>query len=212
MAILVVTAVAAEAQAIAVGLAGRPITVAPVGVGPAAAAACTARLLGLAAGRYTTVICAGIAGGIGVAAGGTVLAERCVAADLGADSPDGFISLDELGFGTTVAAVDTGLLTALRSAMPDARVGDVLTVSTVTGTAQRLQWLTQRHPAAVAEAMEGYGVALAAQEFSLPFAEIRTVSNLCGPRDRAAWDIPAALAGLTGVGRALAGLADRQVT
>ncbi|GAB3964652.1 hypothetical protein GCM10027615_07780 [Plantactinospora veratri] len=51
--ILVVTAVAAEAEAVRAGLAGDTVTVAPVGVGPAAAAAGTARLIALAeaAGR-----------------------------------------------------------------------------------------------------------------------------------------------------------------
>jgi futalosine hydrolase len=36
------------------------------------------------------------------------------------------------------------------------------------------------------------------------FAEIRAISNAVGPRDRDAWQIPAALAAL---GRALAGVA-----
>ena len=34
-------------------------------------------------------------------------------------------------------------------------------------------------------------------------AEVRTISNLVGPRDRAAWRIPDALAALADVGRAL---------
>lgn len=198
MTLLVVTAVDAEAQAVARGLpAGADVLVAPVGVGPAAAAAGTARLLALAGGRYRAVVSAGIGGGIGQEPGATVLASRCIAADLGADSPDGFLSLDELGFGSALAPVDAGLLAGLRAALPGAAVGAVLTVSTVTGTATGTAELLRRHPDALAEAMEGYGVACAAQGAGLPFAELRTISNPVGPRDRAAWRIGDALAALT---------------
>jgi futalosine hydrolase len=51
--------------------------------------------------------------------------------------------------------------------------------------------------------MEGFGVASAAALAGLPFAEVRTISNLVGPRDRSAWRISAALAALTLAGRAL---------
>ncbi|MFB6395014.1 futalosine hydrolase [Polymorphospora lycopeni] len=200
--LLVVTAVEAEAAAVRAGLGDAAVTVTPVGVGPAAAAAGTARLLALAegAGRpYTAVICAGIAGGFTdrVEVGGTVLADRSIAADLGAESPDGFIPLDELGFGETVAAVHPPLLAALRRALPAAAVGAVLTVGTVTGSADSAKALAARHPDAVAEAMEGYGVACAAAGAGVPFAELRTVSNPIGPRDRAAWRMREAFDALT---------------
>ena len=45
--------------------------------------------------------------------------------------------------------------------------------------------------------MEGYGVAVAAAQAGLPFAELRTVSNPVGPRDRGAWRIREAFAALT---------------
>jgi futalosine hydrolase len=76
-------------------------------------------------------------------------------------------------------------------------VGDVLTVNTVTGTARRLAWLRERYPDAVAETMEGFGVACAAQLSGVPFAELRTISNAVGPRDRGAWQIGPALEALT---------------
>jgi futalosine hydrolase len=208
MTILIVTAVGAEAGAVRAGLAGDGVPVAEVGVGPAASAAGTARLLALAeaAGRpYAAVLCAGIGGGFAgrVGVGATVLARRSVAADLGAESPDGFLPLDELGFGPTVAPADAGLLGRLRAALPGALVGDVLTVSTVTGTAGSAAALAARHPDALAEGMEGYGVARAAAGAGLPFAELRTISNPIGPRDRASWRIPDALAALTAAARAI---------
>jgi futalosine hydrolase len=209
--LLIATAVAAERDAVLAGLpAGGPeVTVAEVGVGPAAAAAGTARLLALAesAGRpYRTVISAGIAGGFPgrAAVGALVLATRSVQADLGAESPEGFLPLDQLGFGERARAADSAVLAGLVEALSDAVVGEVLTVSTVTGTAGRAQALAAAHPHAVAEAMEGYGVACAAAGAGVAFAELRTVSNLVGPRDRAAWRIGDALAALTSAARAIA--------
>ena len=48
------------------------------------------------------MISAGIAGGFPGRApvGATVLGARSIAADLGAESPDGFLPVEELGFGT----------------------------------------------------------------------------------------------------------------
>jgi futalosine hydrolase len=134
------------------------------------------------------------------------LATGSVAADLGADSPDGFLPLSELGFGPTRYPVDEALREALHDALPDAVPGPVLTVNTVTGTAAGTCAVESRHPDAVAEGMEGFGVATAAVAAGIPFAEVRTISNVIGPRDRAGWRIAEALTALTGVGRALARL------
>ncbi|WP_372441606.1 futalosine hydrolase [Plantactinospora mayteni] len=199
---LVVTAVAAEAEAVRAGLVTDAVTVAPVGVGPAAAAAGTARLIALAeaAGRpYRGVLSTGIGGGFPGRApvGGIVVATRSVAADLGAESPDGFLPLDELGFGTTVLPAAPALLDVLRAGLPQAVTGAILTLATVTGTATTTAALLARYPDAVAEAMEGYGVATAAVAAGLPFAELRTISNPIGPRDRSAWRIGDAFAALT---------------
>jgi futalosine hydrolase len=73
----------------------------------------------------------------------------------------------------------------------------VLTVNTATGSSESADRLRTRYPAAIGEAMEGYGVAAAAARFGLPVAEVRAVSNLIGPRDRSAWRIGEALATLT---------------
>ncbi|WP_410810182.1 futalosine hydrolase [Micromonospora sp. 067-2] len=212
--LLVVTAVPAEADAVRAGLADASVTVTPVGVGPAVAGAATARLLALAeaAGRpYRAVVSAGVAGGFSgrAAVGDTVLGTAAIAADLGAESPDGFIPLDDLGMppallgGGSVVPADPQLLALLRAALPAATSGPVLTVSTVTGTAASTEALRRRHPEAVAEAMEGYGVAVAAAQAGVPFAELRTISNPIGPRDRDAWRLREALTALTTAAPAL---------
>ncbi|MER7581973.1 futalosine hydrolase [Kitasatospora sp. NPDC097691] len=219
--LLVVVAVAAEAEAVLRGLpggagalplpggtlhrsAGAPVDVLAAGVGPAAAAA--AASAALAAHPYALAVSAGIAGGFAPHApvGATVVADAIVAADLGAETAEGFADVTELGFGTVrhtpppaaVALVAEALAGRDGATGPGAVVGPVLTVSTVTGSAERAAALAARHPGAAAEAMEGFGVAEAAARYGVPALELRTVSNPVGPRDRTAWRIGEALAAL----------------
>lgn len=211
---LVVTAVAPERDAVARGSAQSPphaLDVLAGGVGPAAAAAATARALTVAelSGRpYTLVVSAGVCGGFAPVTAGPVVAASIVAADLGAENPaaaDGFTPVTELGFGTSAHPVPLPLAQAVADAC-DAPLGPLLTVSTVTGSTARAAALTARHPGAVGEAMEGFGVAEAAVAHGLPVLEIRTVSNPVGPRDRDAWRIREALGELTEVFRKTAPL------
>ncbi|WP_392966064.1 futalosine hydrolase [Streptomyces sp. LN245] len=172
------------------------------GVGPAlAAASVSAALTAAALGGtpYRLVVCAGIAGGFqpGAPVGSLVVADDIVAADLGAEAPEGFLPVTELGFGTISHRPPKSLVREA-AAVTAARVGTVLTVSTVTGSSARAAELRARHPRALAEAMEGFGVAEAAAAHGVPVLEIRAVSNPVGPRDRAAWRIGDALAALTG--------------
>jgi futalosine hydrolase len=216
--LLIVTAVEAERAAVLRGLGRRASAVVQaVGVGAAAAAAATARTLATAEGAgqpFKMVTCTGIAGGFAdrTARGGAVIGTRSVAADLGAASAEGFIPLADLGLGSSVLDSDTGLVAVLRQALPDAVTGEVLTVSTVTGSAERAAELLRLRPNAVAEAMEGFGAATAARQAGTAFAELRTISNPVGPRDRAAWRIREALAALESAWRvlAIAGFAGRQ--
>lgn len=171
------------------------------GVGPALAAASTAAALtgaALAGTPYDLVISTGIAGGFPPEApiGSLVLADRITAADLGAETPDGFLPVTELGFGTVTHHPPPALVRRVASVI-GARTGTVLTVSTVTGSARRATALRTRHPHALAEAMEGFGVAEAATAHTTPVLELRAVSNPVGPRDRAAWRIGDALTALT---------------
>ncbi|MGI5436084.1 futalosine hydrolase [Streptomyces shenzhenensis] len=170
------------------------------GVGPARAAASTAAALTAAAldgSPYALVVSAGIAGGLRPAApvGSLVVADEITAADLGAETADGFLPVTELGFGTVSHRPPETLVREVTAAT-GAPSGTVLTVSTVTGTETRADALRARHPRALAEAMEGFGVAEAAAAHRVPVLEVRAVSNPVGPRDRAAWRIGDALAAL----------------
>lgn len=170
------------------------------GVGPAYAAASTATAL--ARGRYDLVISAGIGGGFPsvVEIGTLVVANAIVAADLGAETADGQLTLDELGFGTSRAPVDAAwsgrIAAALTSAGLQAACGPILTVSLATGRAETAELRRVLVPGAAAEGMEGYGVAIAADASGTPFAELRAISNAVGPRDRSAWRIGDALRAL----------------
>ncbi|MFI1850372.1 futalosine hydrolase [Streptomyces sp. NPDC020480] len=229
MRVLVVTAVPAERDAVLRGAGatateatevpvpgGRtayravrpPLTVDALaaGVGPAAAAAATAAALTaaeLGGAPYGLVVSAGIGGGFAPAPlGSVVVAEAIVAADLGAETPDGFAAVTELGFGTVEHLPEPALVRAVAEATGAVR-GAVLTVSTVTGSAGRAAELLRRHPGAAAEAMEGFGVAEAAAAHGVPVLEVRAISNAVGPRDRAAWRIGEALDALAGAFRDL---------
>ena len=224
--LLVVTAVAPEAAAVLRGVEAAlpqagptevrlpggyllqrrgPVDVLAAGVGPAAAAAGTATALATA--DYALAVSAGIAGGFAPAAplGCAVVAEAIVAADLGAQTPDGFATVTDLGFGRVChrTAHAEPVARRLRDAGLPTALGPVLTVSTVTGSAERAAELTARHPGAVGEAMEGFGVAEAAAAHGTPVLELRAVSNAVGPRDRAAWRIGEAFATLERIFAAL---------
>ena len=196
--VLIVTAVESEQLAIERGIGGDPrFDVIAAGGGAVAAAVKTA--VRLSAGDYGLVISAGIGGGFRERAGleSVVVGTEAVAADFGAETPDGFSSVEELGFGRSRFPADSGrsarFAEALQSAGIPAVMGPVITVNTATGSEATAAALRQRVPDAAAEAMEGFGVAAAAAEFGLPFMEVRAVSNLVGLRRRETWRIREAL-------------------
>ncbi len=204
--VLVMTAVDAEREAVLRGLNGDGrFEVKLAGVGPALAAARTAAAIARAEGggqAFGLVVSAGIGGGFAGAAevGSLAVASEMIAADLGAETQGGFLSVDELGFGSArvpaLRELSERLATALKAAGLPACIGPVLTVSTVTGTAETAALRALRVPGAVAEGMEGYGAAIAAADRGLPVMEIRAISNPIGPRDRSAWRIKEALEAL----------------
>lgn len=209
--ILVVTAVPAERDAVVAGrnaaigmidgleihraLTGAGLVdVIAGGVGVAASAVATSCVL---RSGYDLAVSAGIAGGFPAASNRqVVVASAIVHADLGAHTPDGFVSMADLGWGATRFELRAPLYRTLAE-RTGAATGTVLTVSTVTGSRQRADELAAAHPDAVAEAMEGIGVHRAAGRAGVDFAELRTISNLVGPRNRSEWRIDEALAALS---------------
>ncbi len=186
--LLVVNAVTAERDAIADALdrTGGAADIIVGGIGPAASGAATAAAL--AAGNYDLALCAGIGGGIGpLPIGAIAVAAAIVFADLGAETLDGFLPL-----GQSCYEVPPRLAVELADCT-GGHLGTILTVATVTGTSATAAARQDRHPDAIAEGMEGAGVAAAASAHAVAYAEIRAISNPVGPRDRDAWQIPRAL-------------------
>ncbi len=220
----VVTAVAAERDAVADGIgdpqavgygpyaetrrcgtSGGDVLVIAGGVGPAAAAAAAA--YAVATEPVGLLVSAGVAGAFpGLGHGSVVVASEIVAADLGVLSPERFLDLAELGLGHQDVHCDerrvADAAARLEAAGLPVTVGPVLTLSTMTGTAARARELMARHQA-VAEAMEGSGVAHVARLHGVPVLELRTISNAVGERDRSGWDLLGALDALTRAAGAL---------
>ncbi|MEO0716207.1 MAG: futalosine hydrolase, partial [Planctomycetota bacterium] len=130
-----------------------------------------------------------------------VLADRSVLADQGLAEPGQYVPTAEMGFGafsdqSDAIAADAALLDALAPAVD--HVGAISTVSTCSGTDDLASAIAGR-TAALAEAMEGAAVGLAAQRAGLPFAEVRVISNTTGDRANQVWDLDGALAVLAKV-------------
>ncbi|MDX6284538.1 MAG: futalosine hydrolase [Frankiales bacterium] len=201
MTILVVVAVGVERDAV---LRDAPphadVVVDVAGVGPVAAA--TAAAAALASRSYDVVISAGIAGAIPGRAGvgDVVVARASLAGDLGCRTDDGFMSLGDMGLEQPSLITFDGsavLRDRLQANETPVQYGDIVTLSCMTGTDADGVALAARFPDAVAEAMEGWGVAWAARRAGVPAHEVRSISNIVGRRDPSTWDITGALDSLS---------------
>ena len=194
--ILIVTAVQDEADAI-----GRPsgTFVVAGGIGKTNAAAATTASI-LSDGPFTWVISAGVAGafsGSNLSLGDIVVANRCVYAEEGLQTPDGFQNIAEMGFSLgnfegNEVPVDNRMLERLSGI---GTVAPIATVGTCSGTdAQAI--LVQERTRCVCEAMEGAAVVHAANRVGAPAIEIRAISNTTGNRDAQEWNLELALQNL----------------
>ena len=108
--------------------------------------------------------------------------------DIGAETDDGFRDLADLGIpGIEIPGRLDASTWGVLSGLPGVRGG---TCSTCTGT-KDTAW--RRSARAQIESMEGAAWASSARKWSVPYNQIRAISNFCGPRDRSSWKIPEAL-------------------
>jgi futalosine hydrolase len=169
------------------------------GVGKANAAGATA--FAARPDDTSCILSVGLAGalpGSPAAIGDLLLADASPYADEGVITPDGFQTCAQMGFplatdDADLAPADPDLLDALRP-LAD-HVGPVATVSTCSGTDHAAETVRLR-TGALAEAMEGAGVLVAALRLGIPAAELRVISNTTGDRRRQRWDLPQALSRL----------------
>lgn len=167
------------------------------GVGKANASGATATALATRA--YGAVVNLGVCGtlpGSPARIGDVVLATRSVFADEGIESEAGakWEPMAALGFPTAIDADGVVCDAELGSLLvPKAtNRGVVATVSTCSGTDARAAAVVTR-AGAIAEAMEGAAVLLAAARLRVPGAEVRVVSNTTGERTLQIWDLSRAL-------------------
>ena len=183
------------------------IDVLATGVGMVATAAWCGRILG--AGRYDLALNLGVCGSFDPALGlGTSVhvVSDCLA-ELGAEDGDAFLSVHDLGLlgrdefpfrdGRLVnhappANATLAQLTAVRG----------ITVNTVHGREASIAAVAERVAPQV-ESMEGAAFMYTCLIAGVPFAQVRTVSNIVERRDRERWRMAAAVQALGSTAMAL---------
>lgn len=194
--LLVVTAVDEEARSI------KPFEdmhVIVSGIGPVNAAAAVTSFL-VQHPHVTGVVSAGIGGvlpGGDLSPGDVVFGTQAVFADLGIETPAGFLTIEAMGLDAgldpdNALLPDAGLAAAAGRVLAGVPIATVFTCS---GTDARAAAIAGRTGARV-EAMEGAAVLQAAARLGVAGLEVRAISNTTGDRDGQIWDVPAALAAL----------------
>ena len=215
---LLLCATAAEAAPIADGMApaqradrlekaaldgpvsGTDCRLAITGIGPVNAAHSLTREL--EASRPTLVLQFGIGGAYvpsGVSVGQVACATEELYGDLGAITPDGWLSMEDLGFPVVPSdpprfnrfPLDATLVARAAEAC-GAVCGPFLTTSRCTGVRDIGDALHAR-TGGICENMEGAAAAHVCALYDVPFLEVRGISNLVEDRDRDAWRVDEAI-------------------
>ena len=164
------------------------VSVLVTGIGPVTAAIALARHL--AGDPVEQIVVCGVGGAYpesGLKVGDVACAESETFGDLGAETPDGFLEICELG----IPGVDRDASTFALDLFPVARRARFVTCSTCTGTDSRALSLRERTRGDV-ESMEGAALVQVARAFDIAIGEVRGISNPVGNRDRAAWRLESA--------------------
>ncbi len=165
------------------------------GIGAVNAAVALTRFLEREGAR--SVINCGIAGAYpsafenGLSTGTVVCAQSECYGDLGANSPDGFLDLQALGF-PLIAGTQPIHNQFMLGLFPAPRRARFVTVNTCTGTdedARRMETRAGVGCIGEVESMEGAAIAHVAHLYEIPAGEIRGISNRAGNRDRSSWRV-----------------------
>jgi futalosine hydrolase len=197
MRILIVAATAAEIAP----LQQRPdVEILITGVGMVAAAARTSGAL--ARTRYDLALNLGICGSFdpALSPGTVVHVVSDGMPELGAEDGDTFLSIGELGLlrGDAPPFSNGRLVNAAVPANPVLKCLPAvhgITVNTVHGNEPSIAETVRRFAPQI-ESMEGAGFMYACLIQAVPFAQVRAVSNMVERRNRSAWKIDEAIAGL----------------
>jgi futalosine hydrolase len=184
---------------------GRRLDLLHLGIGKVNTAAGLA--LALERLRPQAVLQFGIGGGyVGsfTSIGMVLAASEEIHLDSGERTDDGWRGMADLGFPLLEREesyynrfpTDAQLTSAFSDTLglPSGRFG---TAESVSGSFDLGRELQERFDVSI-ESMEGAAAAQTCLALSVPFAEVRAVSNIVGERDRSAWNIPAAIRAVNG--------------
>jgi len=195
MRLLIVAATESEVQSLKWEVESRTqdLTFLVTGVGMVA----TAFALGkhLATNKYDLAINLGIAGAFdrSIGLGEVVEIIEDTFAELGAEDDDGFITIDQLGFGTGTFKPTTTLSSFNKSIVM--KTATATTINTVNGNEASIKKITERlNPQT--ESMEGAAFFYACNQMNIPCIQIRSVSNYVEKRNRDTWKIGLAIKNL----------------
>lgn len=124
-------------------------------------------------------------GGLGI--GSVACAESECYGDLGANSADGFLDMQAMGFPLIAGPPPIYNILPLQI-FPTQHQARFVTVNTCTGNDDDARALEVRTGGSV-ESMEGAAIAHVARLYGIPAGEIRGISNRAGNRDRATWRV-----------------------
>jgi futalosine hydrolase len=197
--LLVLVPTAGERRVLAPAL-GEAVTIELCGFGPVASAARTAVLV--ARHAPARVLLAGIAGRFDerLAVGSASLFSEVACFGIGAGTGTTFEPAAALGWlqwpgdppGDEAAIGDVIACGPMPATAPHA-AGLLLTACAASADAADVAARRRLFPEAVAEDMEGFGVALACRLAGVPLAIVRGISNDAGDRDKGRWHIGPAL-------------------
>lgn len=152
----------------------------------------------IADARPARVLLVGIAGAYGdqLPVGTAWGFDRVGCYGIGAGSGDSFVSAEAMGWpqwpgepADEASAIGDVIACMAAAAPPSSRADLLLTVAAASGDTTDAARRQRAFPAAVAEDMEGFGVALACRLAGVPLTIVRGISNVAGERDAAAWKI-----------------------
>jgi futalosine hydrolase len=194
----------------AASIEGRGLADGHLGVGKAAAAMRAMELLGRSRPQWVLLI--GVCGayppgrgGPALAVGDLCLVEEDRLADEGVGLAGGeFRGISEMGLGEEGPFRADPARTEAIAALLTIPMVTGATVSTCSGSDAAARALAARSGAQV-ETMEGAAVLLVCRHLEVPAVQLRCVSNRCGERTTASWDLDGAVARLHAAVRTLAG-------
>ena len=159
--------------------------------------------MALQMGRYCALHQVDIAFNIGIAGAfpgqaevlDLVQVQTDIFVELGADSPEGFLDLSQMGFPSLKTPSGKSLFNEIPApgpfhfAIPQAKA---ISVNRVSGRHEGIQELKSQWGPDI-ESMEGAAFFQACHAFNVPGYQFRSISNLVLPRDKSTWRIPEAV-------------------